>query len=145
MSLPASSGASTSVPSGVPHGASAIAAVAIGGATGAVLRWSLGAAAPDGDAVLVVTLVINVVGSFALAALPVLPAVRRRPLLVVGLGPGLLGGFTTLSAASEQTRSLLDAGRVLPAAGYVALTLVASLVAVALARRWLAPRAAVER
>ncbi|ANH37304.1 Putative fluoride ion transporter CrcB [Nocardioides dokdonensis FR1436] len=145
MSPPASSGASTGASPGVPHGASALAAVAIGGASGAVLRWSIGAAAPGGDAVLAVTLVVNVVGSFALAALPALPAVRRRALLEVGLGPGLLGGFTTLSAASEQTRSLLDAGRVLSAAGYVALTLVASLAAVALARHWSAPRAAVER
>lgn len=122
-------------PTGVPVGPSALVAVAAGGALGAVLRWSVGGAVPTGDALVVAILVVNVVGSFALAAVPALPVVRRRPLLLLGLGPGLLGGFTTLSAASEQTRSLLDAGRVLSAAAVVALTLVGSLAAVALARR----------
>lgn len=122
-------------PPGPAPGAPALAAVALGGAVGAVLRWSVGASVPGGDWLVAATLVVNVAGSFALAALPALPAVRRRPLLLVGLGPGLLGGFTTLSAASEQTRSLLEAGRVVSAAALVALTLAASLGAVALARR----------
>ncbi len=129
---------------GAPAGAPALAAVAAGGALGALLRWSVGEAVPTGDPLVVATLLVNVVGSFALAALPALPVVRRQPLLLVGLGPGLLGGFTTLSAASEQTRSLLDAGRVWPAAALVAVTLLASLAAVELARRrW--PPGRVER
>jgi len=116
-------------------GPAALAAVAAGGALGALLRWSVGEVVASGDALVVATAVVNVAGAFALAALPALAVVRRTPLLQLGLGPGLLGGFTTLSAASEQTRSLLDAGRVPAAAALLVLTLGASLAAVALARR----------
>lgn len=122
-------------PTGASAGPAALAAVAAGGAAGALLRWSVGEVVTTGDALVVATAVVNVVGSFALAALPALRVVRRTPLLQLGLGPGLLGGFTTLSAASEQTRSLLEAGRVPAAAALVVLTLGASLAAVALARR----------
>jgi fluoride exporter len=41
-----------------------------------------------------------------------------------------MGGFTTLSAASEQTRALLDAGRPGAAAAYVVGSLAAALLAV---------------
>ena len=110
-------------------------AVALGGAAGAWLRWTLGDAIADGGGFPWTTFAINVSGSLALALLPALAAVRRRPLLVAGLGPGLLGGFTTLSAYSEQTRALLDEGHALTAAAYVVGTLAACLAAVAAASR----------
>jgi CrcB protein len=47
----------------------------------------------------------------------------------------VLGGFTTLSAYSEQTRTLLDHGQTGTAALYVVGTLAACLVAVTLAGR----------
>lgn len=118
-----------------------VAAVAIGGAAGALARWGIGEAFPAGpDAFPWATFAINVVGSFALALLPAVAVVRRRPALVAGLGPGLLGGFTTLSAYSEQTRALLDAGRAGLAGAYLVGTLAACLAAVALASRWAAGR-----
>jgi CrcB protein len=55
--------------------------------------------------------------------------------VAAALGPGLLGGYTTLSATSEQSRSLLDQGRPALAAAYLVGTLAASLAAVALASR----------
>lgn len=110
-----------------------VAAVALGGALGALLRWYLGVVVPDGPGFPWTTFAINVSGSFALAALPALPAVRRSRLLAVGLGTGVLGGYTTLSACAEQTRALLDAGHVAAAAAYLLGTLAAALVAVALA------------
>lgn len=112
-----------------------LAAVALGGASGAVLRWWLGVVLPDGSGFPWTTFAINVSGSFALAALPAAAAVRRRPVLAVGLGTGALGGYTTLSAVSEQTRALLDAGAGALAAAYLLGTLAAALVAVALADR----------
>ncbi len=118
-----------------------VAAVAVGGAVGAVLRWALGEAFPDSSGFPVTTFVINLVGSFALASLPALARVRSSQVLTVGLGPGLLGGFTTLSATSEQARELLADGRGALAAAYLLGTLGACLVGVALARHWSTPMA----
>lgn len=110
-------------------------AVALGGACGGVLRWACGELVPDGAGFPSTTFAINVTGSLLLALLPALAVVRRRRVVAVALGPGVLGGFTTLSAASEQTRALLDAGDSLVAAGYLLGTLAACLLAVALASR----------
>lgn len=112
-------------------------AVALGGAAGGLLRWLLGDAFPDGSGFPWTTLLINVTGSFALALLPASARVRRSPVLVAGLGPGLLGGYTTLSTYAEQGRALWAEGEGPLAAGYLAGTLVACLLAVALAS-WLA-------
>jgi CrcB protein len=78
-------------------------AVALGGALGAVLRWALGDAVPDGAGFPWTTFVINVTGSLVLAWLPAIGAVRRRQVL---LGTGFCGGFTTYSAFAVQTYRL---------------------------------------
>lgn len=108
-------------------------AVALGGAVGGTLRWWLGDLAPDGGDFPWTTFAINVSGSLALALLPALALVRRRPALAAGLGPGLLGGYTTLSTYAEQGRALLGDGRVGLAAAYLFGTLAACLVAMTLA------------
>jgi CrcB protein len=113
-----------------------LSAVAAGGAVGGTLRWWLGDAVPDGEGFPWTTFTINVTGSLVLALLPALSAVRRRPVLAVGLGPGLLGGYTTLSTYAEQGRALLADGRAGLAAGYLLGTLAACLVAVTLAGTW---------
>lgn len=107
-------------------------AVAAGGAAGAVVRWSLGEAAPDGSGFPWTTFAINVAGAALLAGLLLLPLARRSPTWAVGLGPGLLGGFTTFSATSEQARALLADGRTGLAAGYVLGTLAAAAAAAVL-------------
>ncbi len=106
-------------------------AVALGGALGAVLRWALGDAVPDGAGFPWTTFVINITGSLLLAGLPVLDVVRRRQILAAALGPGLLGGYTTLSAYSEQTRALLADGQTATALLYVLSTLAVCLIVVA--------------
>ena len=68
-----------------------LAAVAAGGAVGALLRWALGVGLPDGAGFPATTFAINLIGSFALASLPAVEAVRRSRLLTVGLGPGSAG------------------------------------------------------
>jgi CrcB protein len=108
-----------------------VLATATGGAIGAVIRWSLTLSFP-------VTLghfpwtvfLINVVGSGLLAALPLLRAVRQRPWLPLFLGTGVLGGFTTMSAASTDTFTLLDHGHVGLGLAYSLGTLAAALLAV---------------
>lgn len=107
--------------------------VAVGGAGGAVLRWSLGEWVPDGDGFPWTTFAINVSGSLLLALLPALPFVRRSPAWAAALGPGVLGGYTTLSAYAEQGRALLDDGRGLLGAAYLGGTLAACWLAVLLA------------
>ena len=116
-------------------GAVSLAAVAAGGALGGTLRWWLGDLVPDGAGFPWTTFAINVSGSFLLALLLVTPQVRRRPALAAGLGPGVLGGYTTLSTYAEQGRALLADGRPVLAAAYVLGTLAACLVAVTLAAR----------
>jgi CrcB protein len=116
-------------------------AVALGGALGAVLRWALGDAVPDGAGFPWTTFAINVTGSLLLASLPVFAAVRRRQTLAAALGPGLLGGYTTLSAYSEQTRALLADGQTTTALLYLLGTLAACLVAVAAMSRLYPPAA----
>ena len=116
-------------------------AVALGGALGAVLRWALGDAVPDGAGFPWTTFVVNVTGSLVLALLPVFDAVRRRRVLAAALGPGLLGGYTTLSAYSEQSRALLADGQTTTALLYQFGTLAACLVAVAAVSRLYPPAA----
>jgi CrcB protein len=101
---------------------------------GAMLRYLLGEAFPDtGSAFPWTTFGINVSGAFLLALLPAFAVVRRREILPPLLGTGLLGGYTTLSTYSEQTRHLLDIGLPGTAAAYLIGTLAACLVAVAAA------------
>ncbi|KRB77674.1 hypothetical protein ASE01_05580 [Nocardioides sp. Root190] len=116
-----------------------LAAVAAGGAVGAVLRYAAGEAVTDGTGFAWTTFAINVSGATLLAGLLLLPLARRSPVWAAGLGPGLLGGFTTFSATSEQARALLDDGRTGLAAAYVLGTLAACLLAVNLVGA-LAPR-----
>ena len=108
--------------------------VAVGGAVGAVLRHLVDVTWTDLSFPWP-TLAINVVGAFALGLLPVLAVVRRSRRAAVALGPGLLGGFTTVSAWAGQTRDLAAAGHLGFAGAYVALTLAAGLGAASLGRR----------
>jgi CrcB protein len=108
-------------------------AVAAGGAAGGTLRWWLGDLVPDGAGFPWTTFAINVSGSLVLAMLPAVTAVRSRHILTAALGPGVLGGYTTLSTYAEQSRALLADGRVGLAAAYVLGTLAGCLLAVTVA------------
>lgn len=71
------------------------------------------------------TLVVNVVGSLALGFL-LFGSVLGGWLSGTGrvvLGVGLLGGFTTMSAFSVETFSLVEDGKLATAGTYIALTL----------------------
>lgn len=115
-----------------------LVAVALGGALGSVVRWGLQDAVPDGGGVPWTTFAINLSGSALLAALVLLPLVRRSATWSAALGPGVLGGYTTFSATSEQGRALLADGDTALALAYLALTLV-SCVGVAVLVGRLAP------
>lgn len=119
-----------------PLHVSVLVSIALGGALGAVLRHALVVAEPDDTGFPWTTFAINVVGAFLLALLPASSWVRRHHLLPPLLGTGVLGGFTTLSAWSEQTRRLVAEEAVATAGLYAVGTLAACLTAVALADRF---------
>lgn len=112
-------------------GATDLVVVSIGGAAGALLRFGIDTAAPD-SLFPWPTLAINVVGAFVLGVLPALAAVRRSRTVALALGPGVLGGFTTVSAWAGQVRQLADDGHVALAGLCLLVTLAAGLSAAAL-------------
>lgn len=108
--------------------------VAAGGAVGSLARFGIDAAAPD-TLFPWPTLLVNVVGALLLGLLPALAVVRRSRAVAIALGPGVLGGFTTVSAWAGGVRDLAAAGHVTTAGLYLAATLVAGLGAAAVGRR----------
>lgn len=120
--------------------------VAAGGAVGALARVGIDTADPD-SLFPWPTLAINVVGAFLLGLLPVLAVVRHSRRVAIAIGPGVLGGFTTVSAWAGGVRELADAGHVGLAGLYLAVTLAAGLGAALVGRRMShrpEPRGAVE-
>lgn len=110
------------------------AAVAVGALVGTELRYGAGLAFPEAaGAVPWTTLAINVLGSFALAALTTLWIARPGTAfwLRAGLGPGLLGSFTTFSALAIAVDQLVRGGFHAVGLAYLALSLVLGLGAAA--------------
>ncbi|MCU1565948.1 MAG: camphor resistance protein CrcB [Pseudarthrobacter sp.] len=118
-------------PTGAPA-ARAWLAVAVGGLFGTELRYGVGLAFPDlPGAVPWATLWINVGGSFVLALLTTVWMARPRTAfwLRAGLGPGLLGSFTTFSAVVFAVDQLARAGSHFVWAAYLVLSLLLGLAA----------------
>jgi fluoride exporter len=117
-------------------GSSTWLAVAAGGALGSVARFWLAAVtgALTGPRFPWGTLLINVLGSLVIGLVAALTLVPERigmhPDLRIFLMVGVCGGFTTFSAFSLQTLELLQAGDILPAAGYILGSVVFCLAAV---------------
>ena len=96
-------------------------AVGLGGFLGAVLRYSVDLLPFCRDGFPVKTLCVNVIGSFALGLLYAAAAHKDfSPVLLLFLGTGLCGGFTTFSTFAVQSCRLLAAD--LPLAAAYALT-----------------------
>jgi CrcB protein len=88
--------------------------VAIGGAIGASLRWSLGSwiAEKTGATFPWHTFAINIAGAFLIGVLMAL-SIERGVLSSdwrLFLGTGVLGGFTTFSTLSYESIALLSSG-----------------------------------
>jgi fluoride exporter len=98
--------------------------VAIAGAAGALTRYGIGSAVARRDFPWS-TLGINLVGSFALGLLLRAGELRGwSDVVMVTLGVGFLGAFTTFSTFSVETQSMLRDGRGATAALYVTASLV---------------------
>lgn len=117
----------------LPH-AGDLALVAVGAAAGALARWA--AVPQDPTTAPWVTLGVNVVGCFLLGVLPAVPAVRRSRRAALVLGPGVLGGFTTVSAWAGQVTGLAGGGDHALAGLLLVTTLAGALAAAHLGRRW---------
>lgn len=106
-------------------------AIAAGGALGALLRYwiSGGIGAWLGRGFPYGTLAVNVLGCLLMGLLYVLLIERMSlgPLWRAGLLVGVLGGFTTFSAFSIETFSLIEEGAVLKACINIAASVSASL------------------
>lgn len=101
------------------------AAVALGGALGSLSRWacSLWVAAFAGSGFPLTTLSVNVAGSFLLGLLQGTAAERwQNSPLYHGLGAGVIGSFTTMSALGVETWMLFVEGRWGTALLYVGLS-----------------------
>jgi CrcB protein len=117
-----------------------IPATGTGGALGALARWAVTESFPTHPGHFPwAVLAVNVVGAGLLALLPRAPWVARRTWLPLFLGTGVLGGFTTMSAASTDTFVLLDRGETALALAYCLGTLGAALAAVLLVERVTSP------
>lgn len=120
--------------------------VMLGGALGSGARWIVGVAfeAKFAWSVAVATLVVNVLGSFAMGFLAqvVSQGVSYSPEKRLFLATGVLGGFTTYSTFNQETLDYAARGEWVSACGYAGLTvtlcLAAGLGGVALARASLA-------
>lgn len=109
--------------------------IAIAGAIGSVCRHLAGSALHRATAAKTAlpigTLVVNVVGCFAIGAVMAVFIARGEPnsRLRLAVTTGFLGGFTTYSAFALETVSLIEQQRAGIAAIYVATTLVAGAAA----------------
>lgn len=111
------------------------AAVAVGGALGALVRWFLETAHPAAPGTFpTTTFLINVVGCLLMGVLVVLVTEAREshPAVRPFLGVGVLGGFTTFSTYAVEAHQLLTGGHLVVAGLYLVLTVVTALLAVVL-------------
>ena len=109
--------------------------VALGGAIGASLRflWGVGVLRLTGPAEFPLAIMTaNILGSFMMGAFVVLAAQRGLTHLSPFVMTGVLGGFTTFSAFSLETMTLIERGQMGSAALYIALSVVLSVLGLAL-------------
>jgi CrcB protein len=111
-----------------------MAAVAVGGALGAMARYGLTVALPSAPGEFdLATFLANVLGGLLIGALMIVvtevaPGLRLvRPFL----GVGVLGGFTTFSTFIIDIGQAVDAGRAILAVAYAFATMAGALLAAA--------------
>ncbi|WP_223424061.1 fluoride efflux transporter CrcB [Tateyamaria pelophila] len=114
---------------------STLSLVALGGAIGASLRWLTGVAilralGPTDFPLAIIT--VNVIGSFLMGFFVVAAAHRGLTHLSPFVMTGLLGGFTTFSAFSLETMTMIERGQVGQAGLYILLSVGLSVGALAL-------------
>lgn len=103
-----------------------IIAVGIGGFVGAILRYLISDVIPQVNSFPLATLLINLFGSFLLAYI-LTAGVKKwqlHPTVILGVGTGLIGSFTTFSTFSVETLHLIENHAYILASIYILLSLV---------------------
>lgn len=103
-----------------------IIAVGIGGFVGAILRYLISDVIPQVNGFPLATLLINLFGSFLLVYI-LTAGVKKwqlHPTVILGVGTGLIGSFTTFSTFSVETLHLIENHAYILAAIYILLSLV---------------------
>lgn len=110
------------------------AAIAAGGAAGAVSRYYLQHVHICGISSSVLTLMINVIGSFMLSFLIIafVNAIKLSPAVRVGITTGFLGGFTTFSTFCKNTVTLFLAGNIVFGMVYAVFSIILGIAAASL-------------
>ena len=119
---------------------STVLLVALGGAIGAAGRFVMGAGmirllGPQDYPVAIIT--VNVIGSFLMGVFVVAAAHKGLTHLSPFVMTGILGGFTTFSAFSLETVTLMERGQLGAAGLYVALSVGLSIAGL-MAGLWMA-------
>lgn len=105
--------------------------VALGGALGSMARYGVNILAGRiSPAFPLGTLTVNIVGCLVMGILASVIAARGGQHFAPLILTGMLGGFTTFSAFALDTMVLWERGAGLSAIGYVAASVVISLLAV---------------
>jgi CrcB protein len=98
-------------------------AVAFGGAVGALIRWGVSLIAMPLSGFPAGTLLCNISGSYALGLLQRKAAAGGWPAWAVhGIGSGMIGAFTTMSAFGMETWQLLNEQHWFTAIVYAAIS-----------------------
>jgi CrcB protein len=114
----------------------AVVAVLVGGILGTAARLGLDDLIPHTRTTFPLsTLIINVAGSLILGFLIARVWSIAPNWLRAGIGPGVLGGFTTFSAVMVSMVTMAAGGQVLLALVYLAATLILGFGAAALGLR----------
>lgn len=113
-----------------------LGAVTLGGTLGTLARYAVAHLIPSTHQIPWATLVVNLLGAFALGLFLERLARAgaenpRRRLVRLGVGTGFLGGFTTYSALALEVHDLLADGALATALAYGIGSVAAGLVACA--------------
>lgn len=110
--------------------------IAVGGALGALSRYSLGLWISNkwNQGFPLHTFIINVMGAFLLGFINILLVERYaiNPIWRLGIGVGFLGAFTTFSTFGFETITLIQEGSLYTAMSYTLLSVLIGFAAVAI-------------
>lgn len=101
--------------------------IGIAGALGAITRYSIGIFIISETGFPSATLLVNLVGSYALAFITsrTLPFSNKLKLVI---GTGFIGSFTTFSAFSVETITMIEDGQIVHAIIYITLSFVGGII-----------------
>ena len=110
--------------------------IALGGALGSVARFALSGAVARivGETFPWGTIIVNITGCFVIGLLAVATGPEGRVLTPPDVRQflliGVCGGYTTFSSFSLQTLNLMRGGEIAAAAGNIAVSVIACILAV---------------